>query len=206
MDWHDFLITLFVYVCQKYKEELRIYCQRMSNNHATPNFIDEEVITVYLFGISQGYTEIKDIYNYTRNHLSEWFPDLPSYTAFVQRINRFGTLFTVLTEHSLNDFPRHDVSRNVGMIDSMPIIIAGAKRSSRGKVASELADKGYCASKGIYYYGVKLHILALKRLHKIPIPEYIGITSGSEHDLNAFRRIAPQLHDIEIFADKAYEE
>ena len=32
----------------------------------------------------------------------------------------------------------------------------------------------------------------------------LGITSGSEHDLNAFRGTALNLHGAEIFADKAY--
>jgi hypothetical protein len=37
------------------------------------------------------------------------------------------------------------------LIDSFPVITAGAKRSSRAKAAREFANKGYCASKGIYY-------------------------------------------------------
>jgi len=43
-----------------------------------------------------------------------------------------------------------------------------------------------------------------KRSQKLPVPGYIGITSGSEHDLNAFRETARNLHGTEIFADKAY--
>jgi len=54
MDWHDLLISFFVYVCQKYKEELWLYCQRMSNNRKKPDFPDEETITLYLSGIIQG--------------------------------------------------------------------------------------------------------------------------------------------------------
>jgi len=53
MDWRDLLISLFVYVCQKYKEELWLYCQRMSNNRKKQDFPDEEIITLYLSGIIQ---------------------------------------------------------------------------------------------------------------------------------------------------------
>jgi len=39
---------------------------------------DKEVVTIYLWGIMQNHTKVKDIYNYTNNHLREWFPDLAS--------------------------------------------------------------------------------------------------------------------------------
>jgi hypothetical protein len=105
MDWHDTLISLFLYVCQKYKEDLWIYCQRMSNNQVKPDFLDEEAITVYLFGILQGRTKIKEIHKYAQDHLNDWFPDLPSYVAFVQRLNRFESLFPALVEHILKECP-----------------------------------------------------------------------------------------------------
>lgn len=54
MDWRDTLITLFVYVCQKYNEELWTYCQRMSNNQAKPDFLDCLLFScLYLFTSQQ---------------------------------------------------------------------------------------------------------------------------------------------------------
>ena len=82
--------------------------------------------------------------------------------------------------------------------------MANAKRSSKAKVAQEFANKGYCSSKGIYYYGVKVHILGFKQPGTLPLPEYIGLTPASNHDLAAFRQIAPQLNGGKLFADKAY--
>ena len=203
MDWKKNLISLFVYICQKYQLELWPYCQRMSNN-STPEFTDEEVITVYLFGVIRGYSQIKEIYDYTSDHLIDWFPQLPSYTAFVQRLNRMDSLFPVLVENILTDFPSNEYMKEIRLIDSMPIILANAKRSSKAKVAQELANKGYCSSKGIYYYGVKVHILGFKQPGTLPLPDYIGLTPASDHDLAAFRQIAPYLHGGKIFADKAY--
>lgn len=37
-----------------------------------------------MYGISQRRFEQKTIYNYTRNHLLEWVPKLPSYQAFIE--------------------------------------------------------------------------------------------------------------------------
>lgn len=203
MEWEIRLIALFIYVSVQYHTHLWVYCQRHGNNNR-PAFTDEEVITIFLFGIMQNRTKIRDIYNYTQSHLSEWFPKLPSYVAFVQRLNRFESLFPALTGRILNDFAGNDMMRHIRLIDSVPIIMANAKRSSGAEVADEFADKGYCASKGIRYYGVKVHISGIGRHKTLPLPEYIGVTPASDHDLTAFRQIAADIENCELFADTAY--
>ena len=203
MEWQTQLISIFVYIHEQYKTNLWPYCQRMSKN-SNPRFNDEELLTIYIYGIMKRRFEIKDIYNYTHNHLLEWFPNLPSYVAFVQRLNRFESLFPVLVELILNDFSGSDIIQHIRLIDSMPIIMANEKRSSRAKVASHFANKGYCSSKGIYYYGVKVHILGQKRIATLPLPEYIGITPASEHDLLTLNIIIHLLRDVDLYADKAY--
>ena len=204
MDWKDNLIALFLYINLKYHQELWIYCQRMSNNKTQFRLSDEEVITIYLFGIIRGRSKVKEIYNYTHDHLIDWFPELPSYAGFVQRLNRLDSLFPLLIENILADFSSNDLLKDIRLIDSLPIIMAHEKRSGKAKVANEFANKGYCSSKGMYYHGVKVHILANKRKNTLPLPDYIGVTPASEHDLSAFRQIAPQLQGGKIFADKAY--
>jgi len=203
MDREIRLVTLFMYVSMQYDTNLRVYCQRYSNNNR-PEFADEEVITLFLFGIMQKRTKIRDIYNYTRSHLSERFPELPSYVAFVQRLNRLESLFPALTGRILNDFAGNDMIRHIRLIGSVPIIMANAERSSGAEVADEFADKGYCASEGIRYYGVKVHISGIGRHKTLPLPEYIGVTPASDHDLTAFRQIAAHLGNCELFADMAY--
>ena len=73
-------------------------------------------------------------------------------------------------------------------------------------MAPELANKGYCASKGEYYYGVKLHVLGLRRPGTLPLPTYPGLTPACDHDLTAFRQIAPQIQGGELYVDKAYAD
>jgi hypothetical protein len=41
------------------------------SNHANLDFSDEEVITLYLFGVIDKNTEIKRIYNYADRHLRD---------------------------------------------------------------------------------------------------------------------------------------
>jgi len=203
MDWQIRLIVLYVFICDQYHKELWIHCQRFTNNN-NPEFTDEEVITIFLYGIMQRRFEIKGIYNYTADHLSDWYPNLPSYEAFLQRLNRLSGIFPLLTERILDCFSGTGLLPNVRLIDSFPVVIANAKRSSRAKVANGFANKGYCSSKGIWYYGVKVHILGIKRTGTLPLADFIGITPASDHDLNAFRQISPYLDNCRLFADMAY--
>ena len=67
-------------------------------NYADLSFSDEEVITLYLFGIIDKNRELKKIYDYADRHLRSWFPKLPSCVAFVQRVNRVADVFAPLVE------------------------------------------------------------------------------------------------------------
>lgn len=207
MDWQSQLITSYLKVCVFWKQGLWAACQRMSNHHCFA-FTDEEIITLYLFGVSQGRTEIKAIYNFTRDHLSDWFPQLCSYEAFAHRLNQISDAFILLSQMILEGQESENLSfLKTIVIDSMPIVLANAKRSQEAKVAKEeIADKGYCASKDMYYHGVKLHVVAQAREGTLPLPEYVGITSASCHDLPAFRQIAPAISNCQIFCDKAYQD
>lgn len=129
---------------------------------------------------------------------------MPSYPAFIQRVNRLSGIFPPLVERVLENFSGNNVMKNIRLIDSFPVVMANAKRSSKAKVAQGFANKGYCASKGLWYYGVKVHILGFKREKTLPLADFIGLTPASDHDLTAFRQIAPCLENCQLYADLAY--
>ncbi len=85
-------------------------------------------------------------------------------------------------------------------------MLAKASRSSTARVAREVSDKGYCASKSSYYYGVKLHTIALRRTNKLPIPALFSLSRASQHDLAALRELDPDLGECVLFGDKAYAD
>ena len=203
MDWQERLITLFSCIDKQFASCLFVCAERMSNNHK-PGFSDAEVVTVYLWGIMNGHRKVKPIYEYVRNHLKEWFPKLPAYATYIQRLNRLPQAFAGLLSLIQNDFPLLSEQERICLIDSMPIMTANARRSNRAKVAREIADKGYNAVKETYYCGLKLHILAVRRNGRLPLPDYIGITSASAADINTLKEIADDLHDTSVYADKAY--
>ncbi len=177
----------------------------MSNNQ-TVGFTDEEVMTVYIFGITQKFSKVKHIYSYTKRHLSDWFPLLPSYQAFNERLNKLHSCFGLLVQ-SISLKALQDVEfRHEKVIDSVPIIVTGKSRSSSAKVAAQLCSKGYCSSKQMYYYGLKLHVAGVVRPCTLPMPETSWITGAGENDLTAARPVFDYMSNCKIYADKIYAD
>ena len=199
------LIALYCYICECYNKELRWHCERFSNNNLPPDFTDEELLTIYIFSmIEEEKYKVKSIHAYAKKYLPDWFPNLPSYQSFNNRLNRLASVFPPLIVCLLKDVNTTGVRFDISLLDSMPIITCSGKRS--GKVASQITDKGYCSTKKLHYYGAKLHGIAFHRKGKLPFPEYFCLTKSSEHDLNAVREILPRLKGRAVIGDKAYSK
>jgi hypothetical protein len=204
MDSEYTLVRIYLFVCRHYRQSgLWALAQRQSNN-SDPAFTDEEVLTMYLFGIIKHRKTIREIYDYIGDHFAEWFPELGSYGGYNQRLNRLSAVFAPLLSKALEEIDRKNVAAAVRIVDSMPITLAKEKRSSQASVASELADKGYCSSKGTFFYGVKLHAVGHRKRGTMPVLECVGLTPGSENDLTALRRVVPTLEGGLLYGDRAY--
>ena len=135
------------------------------------------------------------------------FHDFQSYVAYVQRLNRVADVFAPL----LALIQQEQETRNPGqvwLIDSFPVALAKQGHRFNACVAKQLADAGYssyCSTKKLYYYGVRVHIIGRRQPGSLPIPEYIGVTGASDHDGKIFDQIRPQLHNNELYGDKAYQ-
>jgi IS5 family transposase len=198
------LIALYLHVCRAYDNQPDLKYQRLSNFR--PRFTDEEILTIYLFGHMQGFSQQRRIYDYTRHHWRVWFPALPSYQAFNRRLNQLAPAF----EHLITELLTGPVERLAAqadrLVDSLPISLAKWPRSGAARVAREVADQGYCASKRSYYYGVKLHTVALRRTNKLPLPALLHLSRASEHDLTVLRQLDPDFGASYLFGDKAYAD
>ena len=200
------LIQLYFYVCEIYEEELQWHCQRFTKNQASPAFSDQELLTTYLYAMAfERRFRIKDIYGYISRHWLDWFPALPSYSAYNARLNRLAPVFPALAEQLRLKYSVSDaIETQISLTDSMPIITCSGKR--KAKVARELCDKGYNATKNMYFYGVKLHGLGFSRPGKLPVMEYLQLGAASEHDLEAQRTILERISDRVVFGDKAFSD
>ena len=121
-------------------------------------------------------------------------------------VNRLNTVFFPLVEKALEEIDGERARKNVlRIVDSMPIMLAKGNRASQAKVASERTlDVGYCSSKDTFYHGVKLHAVAEQRSGQLPLLTRAGLTSGSENDLQALRRVLPEITGGVLCGDKAY--
>lgn len=109
-------------------------------------------------------------------------------------------------KHLITFFKPADCDSMTLLIDSMPIITCAGKNKTK-KVATEIATKGYCFTKNMYYFGLKLHTIAFRRKGIIPFPEMIILSSAEENDLTVLKREATDsLINRDIFADKIYSD
>jgi hypothetical protein len=175
-------------------------CQRLSNN-PEPKFTDIEATIIYLYGLNLGFKKKIDIYNFADKYLLKYCEYLPTYKQFCLRVNKLAPVFSEICNAEIKTKKKETKTR---LADSMPVIVAKGSRSGRARSAKELCDKGYCASKKMWYYGAKIHIMAEERSHTVPLPREIMVTKASEHDLNAGKIMLENAEDIEILADKAY--
>ena len=200
-DKDDKLVRIYFLICD-YFNELQYYCERFSNNNK-PEFTDQEIMTIYLYVMQhEGHTKIKDIHRFASEYLRGWFPKLGSYQAFNNRLNRLGGAFNRLVEILLTNSVPDDCILNQSVLDSMPIITCSGKRSA--KVASEVTDKGYCSTKNMYYFGMKLHMLGFRRDGKLPHPEQILFTPASVNDISVYRQAWAHIENRVFFGDKIY--
>lgn len=92
------------------------------------------------------------------------------------------------------------------LVDSMPIITCAGKNKV-GKVATEIISKGYCSTKNMYYFGLKLHTVAFRKEGTIPFPEMLILSATDENDSTIFKReCVGNLNNREIHADKIYPD
>ena len=195
------LIALYDYVCRCYDTNPDLHSHRQSNNYC-PNFTDQELMTIYLFGLIEHRFTLSQTYKYITDHWADWFPRLPSYQAVNYRINTIGEHFLPLIEALVGQIQQQPALIDVRLTDSLPIILS--KRPNSARVALDMADKGYCSTKKLYYHGFKLHLIAVDRLQKMPLPERIQFTKASVNDLTALRAELAYLPPGCLVGDKAY--
>ena len=141
-------------------------------------------MTIYINGIMNDHYRLKAICNFTYRHLSEWFPKLPSYVGFVQRINKISHLFEDLVVSFMAKMPINMQENLPELINSMPIVLAHRGRQFTACVAQEIAtNNGYCATKKLHYYGVKLHVMGQYETGSLPISVRLCLTNVRTGDI-----------------------
>lgn len=192
--------------CHFYDMQTQLHLQSNRNGHRCLTV--PELMTIYLFGQLNGHFKKRAIYDFINHYWLAWFPALPSYQAFVRRLNlleqNFQSLFGYLLKELKADKSRFQTSDH--LIDSMPVMLASGSKSKRARVAREIASTGFCATKQQHFHGVRLHLIARRQSEKLPLPSYLWIERANTHDLTALRQQSNIPANINLFGDKAYAD
>jgi hypothetical protein len=151
-----------------------------------------------------GYHSKKSGYNYIKRHYQRWFPLLPVYEVYSRKLNKFNEalayIFKVICKRYLICVV------NEAVIDTAPIVVCKQQHSAKAKVGKPLVTKGYCASKKMYYAGVKLSRKGGTAIRDktLPFPFDYEIESASVHDLDIAKQTLADYQNLDIYSDKAY--
>ena len=200
------IIELYCTICQCNDSRFLKEKQRLSNNNC-PKFTDDELITVYLWGLKKQLFTRKAIYNYVKEEMHDYFPDLPSYQAFCRRLNRLAGAFRALAEIWSEQAIEKSEQTGSYVLDSCPIMLAKDSRSNHAKVGTELCNLTRNSTRNQWYHGVKLHIFGLWQTKKLPVPCAMHIAPASFCDLWAAKQIIFDCEPIrngKLYADRAY--
>ncbi|MDR3328046.1 MAG: transposase [Prevotellaceae bacterium] len=200
------LIETYSWVCQLFDKNPQWNYIRLSNNNKPSVFTDKEAVTIYFFVVRYlKFSKIKEIHNFAYHFLHDWFPNLTSYQKFNNRLNILYPIFYDITLDIISNNIPENAQQNVQIIDTLPIVTCKG-RNRTAKVARDCTDKGFCATKNMYYYGLKLHLLAFRRKRMLPFPNKIYFSRASESDLSVPQELNwfDELIDTELFADKIY--
>jgi Transposase DDE domain len=199
------LIELYLLACHVYDTRSETCFQRLSNNRQ-PEFTDQELIAIYLFGHSQGLFEKKEIHQLIDKYWRHYFPNLPAYQTFVARLNQLEQSFQTIGGYLQKLIAERRTPEIDHIIDSLPVMLAQGGHAYSARVAREVSDVGYCASKKTYFHGVRLHTIAQRRSGTIPLPAQIWLREGSCHDLESVRAQSIVLPNSTLIGDRAFPD
>ena len=202
------IIEFYCTLCQCNDSRFLEGKQRLSNNNC-PKFTDDELITVYLWGLKKQLFTRRAIYDYTKEELHDYFPDFPSYQAFCRRLNRLAGAFRALAEIWSEQAAQNAEQTDCYVLDSCPIMLAKDSRSNRAKVGKEFCNFTRKSIRNQWYHGVKLHVFGLWQRKKLPVPCAMQLTPASLCDLWAAKQIVYDCEPIrngKLYADRAYTD
>ena len=151
-----------------------------------------EVLTILIYYHYSKFTCLKHYYLIkVQRELKEYFPKIPSYNRFVERIKEVPILAALYLKY------KKALYQGSGYIDSAPLEVCGKKRVNSHKVFKLEARLGK-SSKG-WFYGFKLHLIC----------DFMGniisckVTPGSANDLKVGFDMLKKFKG-KIYADKGY--
>lgn len=156
---------------------------------------DEVIIAVHVLGKLLGFTSERAWHRFVIGNLfsKDLFPERSRYN---RRCRALGFAIKWM-RHQLAKRGQHHA---YAVVDSLPIELCHSARMYRAKRFRGIADIGYCASKKIAFYGLKLHLQVTDQ----GLPMGYVVTEASCHDRVAAETVMTQIPHPYNLGDKGY--
>ncbi len=157
-----------------------------------PRLSASEIMTIVIHFHQQGYRDFKSFYQkHVRKHLRHEFPELVSYSRFVELMPR---LLLVLCAYLQNRFGS---CTGIAFVDSTPLAVCHNRRIERHRVFKNLAARG--KSTMGWFYGFKLHLI----VNELGELLAVHLTPGNIDDRNPLAAMSENVFG-KLFGDKGY--
>jgi Transposase DDE domain len=190
------LLELFCHVddfCQQVQHNNPKQLVRQTGHRVRqPGLSESEIMTLVIHFQQSSYRHFKGYYvSHVQKHLAADFPQLVSYTRFIQLVPRVLVLLWAYAQCCCG------TCTGIAFIDSTPLRVCLNRRIPRHKVFAGLAARGQC-SLG-WFYGFKLHLVINERGEILAFT----LTPGNVDDRKPVLKLVKALFG-KLFGDKGY--
>jgi len=193
------LVALFYLIdefCKEFEPKWR--AQRVSSGLALRNkpcrMSLSEILTIIVHFHQSNHKTFKYYYlNYVCNQLRSDFPELVSYSRFVELIGEVTAPMVTLLVSLLSS------PTTANYIDSTKLVVCHNRRIQRNKVFKGLAARGK-SSMG-WFYGFKLHLIVNE--HGELVSFFITPGNVPDNNIETVTKLAKRLHG-KLFGDRGY--
>ena len=177
MDRDDFIIAVFLVVCEHYQVIKDQY--RLRRGGFAPDLTDEEVITMEICGEYFKLDCDKDIFAYFYPHYRPFFPKLTERSKFVRQAANLWQVKVAFQKRLV--MASGQTQDPVQVFDTLPLPVCVITWAIRDRCFQHAADFGYCTAKDLHYYGFKLGL----RISRIGMIVHYPLLAAHPHDIHA---------------------
>jgi hypothetical protein len=195
MDRDDFIIAVFLVVCEHYQVIKKQY--RFRRGGFAPVLTDEEVITMEICGEYFKLGCDKDLFAYFHTHYLHFFPTLTDRSLFVRQAANLWQIKAAIQNRLV--VVSGQANDPVQVIDTLPLPVCVLTRAMRDHCFKTEADFGYCAAKDMHYYGFKLGL----RISRLGMITHYPLLAARPHDIQSLDTLLEGFEGI-VPADKGF--
>jgi hypothetical protein len=195
MDRDDFIIAVFLIVCEHYQAVRQHY--RIRRGGFAPTLTDEEVIKIEVCGEYFKLGCDKDLFAYFHTHYLHFFPKLTDRSLFVRQAANLWQIKAAIQKRLV--VVSGQANDPVQVIDTLPLPVCVLTRAMRDHCFKTEADFGYCAAKDMRYYGFKLGL----RISRLGMITHYPLLAARPHDIQSLDTLLEGFEGM-VPADKSF--